>query len=76
MQTYRVTGPRAVRGHAPGETFAVELDQALEEALILGGHVEIVPPKTFPCEICAAADETREYATTAALKGHMTRQHS
>ena len=46
MTRYRVTGPRAVRGHAPGSVFEAEFDAAKEARLTNGGLIEKVRANT------------------------------
>jgi hypothetical protein len=41
-KTYRVTGPHAVDGNAPGTEYQAAYSAAHEQYLITAGHVEIV----------------------------------
>ena len=44
-KTYEVVGNHAVHGHAPGSTFAAELDAWAEKHLIEAGHLRVVTAK-------------------------------
>jgi hypothetical protein len=42
MTTYEVTGSTAYRGHAPGETFDADLDDAAERRALERGSIRVV----------------------------------
>lgn len=44
-KTYRVVGDSLVAGHVKGQTFEFEYTPEQEQALIDGGHVQVVPEK-------------------------------
>jgi hypothetical protein len=41
-ETYEVSGSRAIRGHAPGETFEADLSAADKTFYVDGGYLKIV----------------------------------
>lgn len=73
-RTYKVIGPHVVAGHLPGVSFN-STPLLHEQALIDGGHLELVSSELLVCPACADQGKERKARSYETLAKHYRKDH-